>query len=60
MRVIVGGISHESNTFLERLTGRDAFAQGSTTRGAALLEAWQGTNSEVAGFAEEAAAQSAS
>jgi microcystin degradation protein MlrC len=57
MRVIVGGISHESNTFLERLTGREAFAQGSTTRGAALLEAWQGTNSEVAGFAEEAAVQ---
>lgn len=54
MRVVVGGIYHESNTFFTRPTTLVELTRRSTTRGAALLQRWQGTASEIGGFIEEA------
>lgn len=50
MRIAVGGIMHESNTFAERLTGLDDFEAGSLTRGEALVSDWQEAHHELAGF----------
>ena len=50
MRVAVGGIMHESNTFATQPTGRRRFEQGSLTRGAAMLSVWREAHHEVGGF----------
>lgn len=57
MRVAVGGIYHESNTFFERPTTLEEFTRRATARGSTLLPRWRNTASEVAGFADEAVRQ---
>ncbi|MBI3948396.1 MAG: M81 family metallopeptidase [Armatimonadetes bacterium] len=54
MRVAVGGIFHESNTFFTRPTTFEEFTRRNTTRGPAILQRWQGTVSEIGGYIEEA------
>jgi microcystin degradation protein MlrC len=54
MRIVVGGIMHESNTFLALRTGRRAFEAGSLTRGDAMVPAWQDAHHELGGFIEGA------
>ncbi len=50
MRIALGGIMHESNTFLSVVTGRKQFADGSLTRGDELLSVWQEAHHEMGGF----------
>lgn len=50
MRIAIGGIMHESNTFLPLITGRKQFEEGSFTSGEALISAWQAAHHEVGGF----------
>ncbi|MGE3808091.1 MAG: M81 family metallopeptidase [Gemmataceae bacterium] len=52
MRVAIGGIMHESNTFLPLVTGRQQFEEGSLTRGPDLVATWQDAHHEVGGFLE--------
>ena len=47
MRIAIGGIMHESNTFNQRLTPLDAFR---LQRGDELLNWWRDTPHEVGGF----------
>lgn len=54
MRVAVGGIFHESNTFSQRGTTLEEFTRRSTFRGSALLQRWHGTATELGGFLDEA------
>jgi microcystin degradation protein MlrC len=54
MRVAVGGIMHESNTFNQRLTTRRDFEQASLTAGADLVHTWKDAHHEVGGFLEGA------
>jgi microcystin degradation protein MlrC len=51
VRVIVGGIMHESNTFASVRTGLAAFR---IDRGPDLVARWAGTHHEMAGFLEGA------
>jgi microcystin degradation protein MlrC len=46
----IAGFLHESNTFLPQPTTYDDFAATSLTRGAALLERWQGASHELGGM----------
>ena len=55
MRIAIGGIMHESNTFAPLPTDRRRFEQGSLTRGGELLATWQEAHHEVGGFIEGAA-----
>jgi microcystin degradation protein MlrC len=50
MRIAVGGIMHESNTFAPLPTDRGRFEQGSVTRGDELLATWREAHHEVGGF----------
>lgn len=50
MRIAVGGIMHESNTFLPLVTRRAQFVEGSLTSGDALVQAWQAAHHEMGGF----------
>lgn len=50
MRIALGGIMHESNSFAAGPTGRGRFEEGSLTRGDALLAAWGDAHHEVGGF----------
>lgn len=50
MRIAVGGIMHESNTFLPLRTGRRQFEEGSLTRGPELVRVWQSAHHEMGGF----------
>ena len=54
MRIAVGGIMHESNTFADLPTDRRRFEEGSVTRGDALAAAWRDAHHEVGGFFEGA------
>ena len=59
-RIAIAGFLHETNTFVDRRTGMDAFLSADAwpglVQGNALLEAVAGTNIAIAGFIEEASA----
>lgn len=50
MRVAIGGIYHESNTFCSQPMTLAGFAEGQLDRGDAISGRWRGTASETAGF----------
>jgi microcystin degradation protein MlrC len=50
MRIAIGGIMHESNTFLPLTTTRRHFKEGSLTYGEYMIRAWESAHHEVAGF----------
>lgn len=50
MRIAIGGIMHESNTFAPLPTDRRRFEQGSFTRGNELVKTWGEAHHEVGGF----------
>jgi microcystin degradation protein MlrC len=52
MRVAVGGIYHESNTFFSQPMTMGRFAEKDLHVGPDIIEHWQGTCSEVGGFIE--------
>lgn len=52
MRIAVGGIMHESNTFLPLTTGLAEFSAGSLTRGQDLIDTWCEAHHEMGGFLE--------
>jgi microcystin degradation protein MlrC len=54
MRVAVGGILHESNTFSDQPTTRRHFEAGSLAEGAELIGVWRDAHHEVGGFLEGA------
>lgn len=54
MRIAVGGIMHESNTFLPLCTGRAEFEKGSLKRGDEIVPAWRDAHHELGGFIEGA------
>jgi microcystin degradation protein MlrC len=54
MRIAIGGILHESNTFASGPTPLEAFAKRHH-RGSEVLEYWADTHHEVAGFIQGAA-----
>src|SRR5882724_12183539 len=53
-RVGIAAFLHESNTFLSVGTTRRHFEEASLTKGAALLDRWEGSNHELGGFLEGA------
>lgn len=55
MRVAVGGIWHETNTFAAGRTGEDAFRAYQFARGPELIDAYRETRNELGGFIEGAA-----
>lgn len=50
MRIGIGGIMHESNTFLPITTGRRQFMEGSWTHGPDIERVWGQAHHEVGGF----------
>src|ERR1700722_6198104 len=50
MRIAIGGIMHESNTFAAAPTDRRKFEEGSLTRGDAMLPVWRDAHHELGGF----------
>src|SRR5689334_20344554 len=54
MRVAVGGIYHESNTFMAQQMTLARFSESHLHYGADILPHWRGTCSEMAGFFEGA------
>lgn len=50
MRIAIGGIMHESNTFAPQPADRQRFEEGSLTTGAAMLPVWQDAHHEMGGF----------
>jgi len=52
MRIAVGGIYHESNTFFSQPMTMERFAEKDLHFGPDILEHWQGTCSEMGGFIE--------
>ncbi|HLY59628.1 MAG TPA: M81 family metallopeptidase [Terriglobia bacterium] len=54
MRVAVGGIYHESNTFFSQPMTVERFAEKDLHYGAEILTHWRGTCSEMGGFLEGA------
>jgi microcystin degradation protein MlrC len=50
MRIAIGGIMHESNTFLPLVTTRRHFKEGSLTYGDDVVRAWGAAHHEMAGF----------
>ena len=50
MKVLVGGISHESNTFSNAFTGRQEFEASQLASGDDVPRLFLGTNTEVGGF----------
>ena len=55
MRVAVGGIYHESNTFFSRPMTLEAFKESQLHYDREVIERWRDTCSEMAGFLEGAA-----
>jgi microcystin degradation protein MlrC len=55
MRVAVGGVYHESNTFFSQPMTMERFAEGHLHLGREVLAHWAGTSSEIAGFMTAAA-----
>jgi microcystin degradation protein MlrC len=54
LKIAIGGIMHESNTFCTTITDRRRFDEGSLTRGAEILSAWSDAHHEIGGFIEGA------
>jgi len=54
MRIAVGGIMHESNTFAPKPTDIGLFREGSLTYGDSLIPIWTEAHHEVGGFLEGA------
>ena len=54
MRIAIGGIMHESNTFADSTTGLDAFRAASLAEGDDLVPVWREAHHEVGGFLEGA------
>jgi len=54
LRIAIGGIMHESNTFARRRTTLADFAQAGLHRGKEIISAWEGTHHEIGGFIEGA------
>ena len=50
MRIAVGGIMHESNTFAPQPADRARFVEGSLTFGAEVLPVWREAHHEMGGF----------
>ena len=50
MRIAIGGLMHESNTFVALPCDRAKFIEGSLTKGHALLDFWRDAHHEVGGF----------
>jgi microcystin degradation protein MlrC len=50
MRIAIGGLMHESNTFAPLPADRRRFEEGSFTRGRAILDAWGEAHHEMGGF----------
>jgi microcystin degradation protein MlrC len=50
MRIAIGGIMHESNTFAPLPADRQRFEEGSLARGKALLDVWREAHHEMGGF----------
>jgi microcystin degradation protein MlrC len=55
MRVAVGGVYHESNTFIPRPTSFERFAEKDLHFGTEILDHWTNTCSEMGGFLKGAA-----
>ncbi len=59
-RIAIAGFLHETNTFVQRTTGMDAFVTADAwpglVQGPALFDAVSGANIAIAGFIKEAAA----
>lgn len=55
MRIAVGGIYHESNTFFSQPMTMEKFAEQALHYGPDILASWRGTASEMGGFLEGAA-----
>ncbi len=55
MRIAIGGIMHESNTFNRSLTTLADFANCHLERRDEIIAAWRGTNHEMGGFVDGAA-----
>lgn len=54
MRIAVGGIFHESNTFISQAMTMEKFAEKHLHFGAEIISIWRGTCSEMGGFLEGA------
>ncbi|MHC5542665.1 M81 family metallopeptidase, partial [Singulisphaera rosea] len=54
MRIGIGGIMHESNTFATGRTDRARFLEGSLAVGEAILPVWRDAHHEMGGFVEGA------
>jgi microcystin degradation protein MlrC len=50
MRIAIGGIMHESNTFAPLQADRQRFEEGSLTRSEAMLDVWCEAHHEMGGF----------
>lgn len=50
MRIAIGGIMHESNTFASFPADERRFAEGSLARGPAILPVWRSAHHEMGGF----------
>jgi microcystin degradation protein MlrC len=55
MRIAVGGIMHESNTFAPLATGLERFREGSLTYGPSMIPVWAEAHHEFGGFIAGAA-----
>ena len=56
MRIAIGAFMYEANSFSPVQTTLDDFAAGTLVRGAAMLDHFRNTNTEVAGFLHSCAA----
>jgi microcystin degradation protein MlrC len=54
VRIAIGGIMHESNTFAATLTDRARFVEGSLAHGPEILNVWRDAHHEMGGFIEGA------
>ena len=52
MRIAIGGIIHESNTFCAMPTDRQAFETGGIKSGNEIFDEWSESHHEVGGFIE--------
>ena len=54
MRIITGGISHETSTFTPKLTTLDSYYERHFVRGEEMLSFYRDTNTPIGGFIEGA------
>jgi microcystin degradation protein MlrC len=57
VRIAIGGLMHESNTFAGARTDRSAFEVGGLETGAGIFARWGSAHHEVAGFFDAAGAE---